>query len=82
MVIAARRVEQSGKVIERISAAGGEAHFVQADVSRAADVERMVKAAVEKYGRLDFAVNNAGISGPRLTQMADITEAQWDEVWG
>ena len=82
VVIAARRVEQSAKVIQRISDAGGEAHFVQADVSRAADAERMVKAAVEKFGRLDFAVNNAGISGPRLTQMADITEAQWDEVMG
>jgi len=82
VVIAARRVEQSARIVQRIIDSGGEAHFVQADVSRAADVERMVKAAVEKYGRLDCAVNNAGISGPRLTPMADITEAQWDEVMG
>ncbi len=82
VVIAARRAEQSAQVVQRIIDSGGEAHFVQADVSRAADVEHMVKAAVEKFGRLDCAVNNAGISGPRLTQMADITEAQWDEVMG
>ena len=82
VVIAARRAEQSAQVVQRIIDSGGEAHFVQADVSRAADVEHMVKAAVEKYGRLDCAVNNAGIAGPRLTQMADITEAQWDEVMG
>ena len=82
VVIGARRAEQSAKVVQRIIDAGGEAHFVQADVSRAADVEHLVKEAVEKFGRLDCAVNNAGISGPRLTPMADITEAQWDEVMG
>ena len=82
VVIAARRAEQSAQVVQRITDSGGEAHFVQADVSRAADVEHMVKEAVKKYGRLDCAVNNAGIAGPRLTQMADITEAQWDEVMG
>jgi NAD(P)-dependent dehydrogenase (short-subunit alcohol dehydrogenase family) len=82
VVIGARRAEQSAKVVQRIIDAGGEAYFVQADVSRAADVENLVREAVKKYGRLDCAVNNAGISGPRLTPMADITEAQWDEVMG
>jgi NAD(P)-dependent dehydrogenase (short-subunit alcohol dehydrogenase family) len=82
VVIAARRAEQSARVVQRIADSGGEAHFVQADVSRGADVEHMVREAVKKYGRLDCAVNNAGISGPRLTPMADITEAQWDEVMG
>ena len=80
VVIAARRAEQSAQVVQKIIAAGGAAHFVQADVSRAADVERMVKAAVEKFGRLDCAVNNAGIVGPRFTPAADVTEAQWDEL--
>ena len=80
VVIAARRRDQSEQVVQRIAAMGGEAHFVQADVSRAADVEAVVKAAVEKFGRLDCAVNNAGISGPRYTPVADVTEAQWDEV--
>jgi NAD(P)-dependent dehydrogenase (short-subunit alcohol dehydrogenase family) len=80
VVIAARRAEQSAQVVERIKALGGEAHFVQADVSRAADAEAMVKSAVQKFGRLDCAVNNAGISGPRYTPIADVTEAQWDEV--
>jgi A-factor type gamma-butyrolactone 1'-reductase (1S-forming) len=80
VVIAARRVEQSAEVVRRIAAAGGEAHFVQADVGRAADVERMVKVTLEKFGRLDCAVNNAGISGPRFTPVADVTEEQWDQV--
>ena len=80
VVIAARRVEQSGEVVQKIHASGGEALFVQADISRAADVEHMVRTAVGKFGRLDCAVNNAGISGPRYTPLADVTEEQWDQV--
>ena len=82
VVIAARRVEKSAEVVERIAGLGGEAFYVQADVTRAADAERMVRATLEKFGRLDCAVNNAGISGPRLTPLADFSEAQWDEVMG
>lgn len=82
VIVAARRVEQSTAVVQRIIAMGGEAHFVPADVSRGADAEQMVKAAVEKFGRLDCAVNNAGIVGPRRTPMADITEDEWDKVMG
>lgn len=82
VVIAARRVEQGADVARRIIAAGGEAHFVPVDVSRASEVESLVKATVDKFGRLDCAVNNAGIAGPRFTPVADVTEAQWDEVMG
>jgi NAD(P)-dependent dehydrogenase (short-subunit alcohol dehydrogenase family) len=80
VVIGARRAEQSAEVVKRIAAAGGEAHFVQADMSRAADVENLVRETVRKFGRLDCAVNNAGISGPRFTPVADVTEEQWDQV--
>jgi len=80
VVLAARRAEQSAQVVKRITEMGGEAHFVPADVSRAADVEALLKSTVDKFGRLDCAVNNAGISGPRYKPIADITEAQWDEV--
>lgn len=80
VVIAARRVDQSLQVVQKIVDAGGEAHFVPTDVTRAADAEAVVQAAVDRYGRLDFAVNNAGIAGPTHTPAADITEAQWDQV--
>lgn len=82
VVIAARRVEQSARVVQQTLASGGEAHFVRADVSRAADVERMVTETVERFGRLDCAVNNAGIVGPKFTPVAEVTEAQWDAVMG
>lgn len=51
-------------VVEEIKKLGGEAFFVNADSSKAADNEALVKQAVEKYGSLDIAVNNAGIGGP------------------
>jgi A-factor type gamma-butyrolactone 1'-reductase (1S-forming) len=82
VVVVARRADKSAEVVARIRELGGEAAFVQADVTRAADAGKMVEGALEKFGRLDCAVNNAGISGPRLTPMADFTEAQWDEVMG
>ena len=82
VIIAARRADQSARVVERIVELGSEALFVPTDVSRGADVERMVSAAVEKFGRLDYAVNNAGIAGPRYTPIAEVTESQWDEVMG
>jgi NAD(P)-dependent dehydrogenase (short-subunit alcohol dehydrogenase family) len=80
VVIAARRVEQSEEVVARIAAAGGEAHFVQADISRGADVQRLVAATLARFGRLDCAVNNAGVSGPRFTPIADVSEEQVDQV--
>lgn len=82
VVVAARRADQGARVVQRIEAAGGEALFVQADVSRASDVERMVASTLDRFGRLDCAVNNAGIAGPRFTPIADVTEAQWDEIMG
>jgi NAD(P)-dependent dehydrogenase (short-subunit alcohol dehydrogenase family) len=64
---------------QMIKDAGGEGFFVKADVSRAGDVERIVKRAVEAYGRLDLAFNNAGIGGNHgLT--ADWPETEWDRI--
>jgi NAD(P)-dependent dehydrogenase (short-subunit alcohol dehydrogenase family) len=62
-----------------IKKAGGEAIFVKADVSKAAEVEAMVNKAVETYGRLDCTFNNAGVEGVFATT-ADCTEETWDRV--
>ena len=58
-------VEGGEETVRLIHDAGGEAVFVKADVSQAADVEALINATVETYGRLDCAHNNAGIAGPR-----------------
>jgi NAD(P)-dependent dehydrogenase (short-subunit alcohol dehydrogenase family) len=68
--------EESARMVK---AAGGEAVFVKADVSRAAEVEAMVARTVEAYGRLDCAFNNAGIEGERA-KTAQCTEENWARV--
>ena len=64
--------------VEAIKSAGGEAVFVFADVSRAADAENMVKATVDAFGRLDILVNNAGIELYRT--ITEMTEEEWDTL--
>lgn len=59
--------EQSGKrVVEEIKKAGGEAIFVKADTGKATDHENLVKETVKAFGKLNIAVNNAGIGGPSV----------------
>ena len=62
-----------------IQDAGGEAFCIKADVSKAAEVEALVGAVVETYGRLDCAYNNAGMEGA-LASTADYTETDWAPV--
>jgi NAD(P)-dependent dehydrogenase (short-subunit alcohol dehydrogenase family) len=74
-------VEAGEAAVRRIVDAGGTASFFRADVSKAADVEAMVQAAVERYGRVDCAVNNAGVS-PDNEPLANLIESEWDRVIG
>lgn len=64
---------------EIISGRGGEVESVKADVSKEEDVKKMLQAAVETYGTVDFAVNNAGISGGSATT-GDYDVEEWDRV--
>jgi NAD(P)-dependent dehydrogenase (short-subunit alcohol dehydrogenase family) len=64
-----------------ITQAGGEAIFIRADVSKLADVEKMVKQTARHYGRLDYAHNNAGIDGEFVT-IVSCTEENWERVLG
>jgi NAD(P)-dependent dehydrogenase (short-subunit alcohol dehydrogenase family) len=66
------------EVVEEIRAQGGEAEFFACDVSRADDNEALVKATVERFGKLDFAHNNAGIGVHRL--LHETEDADFDRV--
>lgn len=72
--------EDGGReTVRLIHAANGEAFFVYTDVSHPSDCENLVKKTVEKYGRLDFACNNAGIGGEQ-TMTADYSIEGWQNV--
>ncbi len=79
VVIAARRIEAGEEVVKIIQSAGNSAMFVQCDVTRGDDVEKLVNTVLDNFGRLDVAFNNAGIAGDRLP-LADVTEAQFDRI--
>jgi NAD(P)-dependent dehydrogenase (short-subunit alcohol dehydrogenase family) len=74
-----RRVREGEETIRLIEKAGGEAVLVKTDVTRAADVEALVEKALQTYGRLDCAFNNAGTAG-ETARTADCTEENWDNT--
>jgi glucose 1-dehydrogenase len=63
---------------QQITQLGGQSIGVQADVSKLADLQRLVDAAASRFGRLDIMVNNAGIE--TRTSVLDTTETQYDKV--
>ncbi|HEX4984519.1 MAG TPA: glucose 1-dehydrogenase [Burkholderiales bacterium] len=88
--IVKRFVEEGCKVIvndlkpeggERVAKAlGAQAKFVQGDVSKAADWDRLLKATLDAFGRLDIVINNAGTTH-RNQSLLDVTEEQFDRVY-
>jgi len=78
--VAARRIPEGQKTVQQIKEAGGEAIFVQTDVSKAPQVQTLVEKTVEEYGRLDYSFNNAGIEGPHFVPITDYPEEDWDQV--
>ncbi len=70
--------KEACEVVENIKASGSEAIAVEADVVIKAEVENLVSAAVEKFGRVDVLVNNAGFTRPAM--MLKMTEDEWDQV--
>ena len=80
LVIADMNEEGGQQTAHMITEKGGEAIFVQVDVSQATAVEAMISKTVETYGRLDCAHNNAGIAGGARTLTADYPEERWHQV--
>jgi NAD(P)-dependent dehydrogenase (short-subunit alcohol dehydrogenase family) len=80
VIVADVNAEGGEKTVHLIKEVEREAAFVRADVSQAAEVEALIDKAVETYGRLDCAFNNAGIPGAALVPTADYPEDTWDQV--
>ena len=72
-------VEGGEETVRMVKEAGGEAFFIKVDVANAAEVEAMVNAVVDTYGRIDCAYNNAGIEG-RLASTDEYPEDVFDKV--
>ena len=70
--------EAADEVEKQVAALGDQAIGVEADVSKVADLERLIAAAVKAFGRLDIMVNNAGIE--TRTSVLDTTEEQYEKV--
>ncbi len=79
VVLAARRQDELASLVTEIEARGGKATAIKTDVSAAKDAERMVAHAIEAFGRLDYAVNNAGIEG-QFSGITELSEEEWDRV--
>ncbi|MFB8373972.1 SDR family NAD(P)-dependent oxidoreductase [Paenibacillus taichungensis] len=79
VIVADFNEEKGQAVVESIRAAGGESAFVKVDISKSEEVQAMVKFAVETYGQLDVAVNNAALT-PDDKPAAEFDEAYWQRL--
>lgn len=79
-IVVADILEQGNDETARmITDAGGRALALRCDVTRGEDVRATLDKAVEAFGRVDFAFNNAGVEQP-ITPLADITEQEWGRI--
>jgi NAD(P)-dependent dehydrogenase (short-subunit alcohol dehydrogenase family) len=79
VVVADVSAEANRDTARMIEQAGGQALAVTCDVTRGEDIEGALRAAVERFGRLDIAFNNAGIEQP-IRPAAEITDDEWDRL--
>ena len=78
VVVAEINAQAGQETVNRIQAQGGEAALVQIDVRQAQDAERLTRATVERFGRLDVLVNNVGVQVNK--DVVDTSEEEWDFV--
>jgi len=80
VALGARRLAEGEETAHLVREAGGEAVFVETDVRHSGQVQRLIQTAVDRWGRLDCAFNNAGVEGDMFVPTADYSESTWDRV--
>jgi NAD(P)-dependent dehydrogenase (short-subunit alcohol dehydrogenase family) len=80
VVVSGRNLERLRMTVRLVEKIGGEAIFVRCDVTERAEIEAMVNQCIKTYGRMDCALNNAGIDGSLFTRIIDYSEETWDQV--
>lgn len=81
VAVADVQADQGVETVRMINEKGGDAFFVKTDVTKSADVQALINKTVETYGRLDYALNNAGIGGANALT-ADYPEEDWNRIIG
>jgi NAD(P)-dependent dehydrogenase (short-subunit alcohol dehydrogenase family) len=79
VALAGRRIAEGEETVYLIKQQGGDALFVQTDVTKASDVEHLINAVVTTYGRLDYAVNSAGTQGA-AGPISALSEEDWERT--
>ena len=72
--------KKAQNVVAEIEREGSKAIAVKADVSKSAEVKKMIESCVETYDGIDILMNNAGTNG-KIAPITEITEADWDRVF-
>ncbi|HDY83948.1 MAG TPA: SDR family oxidoreductase [Halieaceae bacterium] len=78
VVVSDINISGGEETVELVKQTGGEASFIKCDVSKGPEVEALIKGAVDAYGRLDAAFNNAGVEGDMLATTITCTEENFD----
>jgi NADP-dependent 3-hydroxy acid dehydrogenase YdfG len=79
VTVAARRASEGEETVRLVKEAGSDAIFVKTDMAIENDVRSLVEKTVDTYGKLDYAVNNAGI-GEKMTPLVEQTSEKFDQI--
>ena len=79
LVLGARRSREGEALAAQLNQQGADAVFVQTDVKNEADIQKLLNTAIQKYGRLDIAFNNAGVDG-QFTPFTEQTNENYDNI--
>ena len=81
VIIASRNIKIGNDLVSEINSFGGKANFIKTNVQEAQEVEELVAETIELYGRIDYAINCAGVEGEGVP-LIDTTNDEWNAIIG